>query len=50
MERLGRKVDGINLLEVENYLRASKIARKVSGYADKAAGGVCDCTLGAGPR
>ncbi|KAI0937761.1 hypothetical protein AcW1_003835 [Taiwanofungus camphoratus] len=34
--RLGRKTEGINLLEVERYLRSSKIARKVSGYSVKA--------------
>ncbi|KAF9235161.1 DNA repair helicase [Melanogaster broomeanus] len=33
----GRKVEGINLLEVEAYLKHSKIARKISGYADMAA-------------
>ncbi|KAJ7075861.1 helicase C-terminal domain-containing protein [Mycena belliarum] len=37
LERLGRKVSGINLLEVEGYLRSSKIARKISGYSDKEA-------------
>ncbi|KAF9236528.1 DNA repair helicase [Melanogaster broomeanus] len=37
MQRLGRKVEGINLLEVEAYLKHSKIARKISGYADMAA-------------
>ncbi|KAF8837930.1 DNA repair helicase [Paxillus ammoniavirescens] len=36
MQRLGRKVEGINLLEVEAYLKQSKIARKISGYADMA--------------
>lgn len=34
---LGEKVQGINLLEIEKYLRTSKIARKVSGYSDKLA-------------
>ncbi|EIN12348.1 DNA repair helicase [Punctularia strigosozonata HHB-11173 SS5] len=34
VSRLGRKVDGINLLEVEEYLRRSKIARKISSYSD----------------
>ncbi|KIJ59456.1 hypothetical protein HYDPIDRAFT_118436 [Hydnomerulius pinastri MD-312] len=37
MQKLGRKVDGINLLEIEAYLKQSKIARKISGYADVAA-------------
>ncbi|KAF8895275.1 helicase C-terminal domain-containing protein [Infundibulicybe gibba] len=37
MERLGRKAAGINLLEVEKYLRSSKIARKIAGYSDKEA-------------
>ncbi|PSR71706.1 hypothetical protein PHLCEN_2v12410 [Hermanssonia centrifuga] len=36
LRRLGRKVEGINLLEVETYLRQSKIARKISGYCSKA--------------
>ncbi|KAK7691295.1 hypothetical protein QCA50_004689 [Cerrena zonata] len=42
LRRLGRKVEGINLLEIESYLKKSKIARKVSGYCvkelEKAAG------------
>ncbi|KAJ3002330.1 hypothetical protein NUW54_g5905 [Trametes sanguinea] len=33
--RLGRKTEGVNLLEVEKYLRDSKIARKISGYSVK---------------
>ncbi|KAI8994116.1 DNA repair helicase [Trametes punicea] len=33
LQRLGRKTEGINLLEVEKYLRESKIARKISGYS-----------------
>jgi len=53
LEQLGRKAAGINLLEVERYLKESKvgidytfmlqvldlrqIARKISGYADKQA-------------
>ncbi|KAF8636038.1 hypothetical protein AX15_000195 [Amanita polypyramis BW_CC] len=37
MERLGRKASGINLLEIEKYLKTSKVARKISGYADKQA-------------
>ncbi|KAH7904949.1 DNA repair helicase [Hygrophoropsis aurantiaca] len=35
IQQLGRKVEGINLLEIEGYLRRSKIARKISGYSDK---------------
>ncbi|KAG6841256.1 hypothetical protein C0991_000396 [Blastosporella zonata] len=35
IERLGRKASGINLLEIEQYLRASKVARKIAGYSDK---------------
>lgn len=35
LHRLGRKTEGVNLLEVETYLRGSKIARKVSGYSVK---------------
>ncbi|KAJ7505517.1 helicase C-terminal domain-containing protein [Mycena galericulata] len=37
LERLGRKVSGVNLLEIEAYLKSSKIARKISGYSDKEA-------------
>ncbi|KAF8488344.1 helicase C-terminal domain-containing protein [Gautieria morchelliformis] len=37
MARLGAQVDGVNLLEIEAYLRRSKIARKISGYSDKLA-------------
>ncbi|KAF8073637.1 helicase C-terminal domain-containing protein [Lyophyllum atratum] len=37
LERLGRKATGINLLEIEKYLRASKVARKIAGYSDKEA-------------
>ncbi|KAK2459645.1 hypothetical protein APHAL10511_008290 [Amanita phalloides] len=37
VERLGRKASGINLLEIEKYLKTSKIARKISGYAEKQA-------------
>ncbi|KAG8817056.1 ATP-dependent DNA helicase chl1 [Serendipita sp. 399] len=32
---LGEKVQGVNLLEIESYLRSSKVARKISGYCDK---------------
>lgn len=42
MQRLGRKVDGINLLEIETYLRKSKISRKISGYAQAVAAGALD--------
>ncbi|KAI0667105.1 DNA repair helicase [Trametes maxima] len=35
LQRLGRKTEGVNLLEVEKYLRESKIARKISGYSVK---------------
>ncbi|KAF5382526.1 hypothetical protein D9615_002808 [Tricholomella constricta] len=41
LERLGRKASGINLLEIEKYLRSSKlnlkVARKIAGYSDKEA-------------
>ncbi|KAF9046470.1 helicase C-terminal domain-containing protein [Panaeolus papilionaceus] len=37
MSRLDKKAAGINLLEVEAYLKKSKIAKKISGYADKQA-------------
>ncbi|KAH9949242.1 DNA repair helicase [Amylocystis lapponica] len=36
LARLGRKTEGVNLLEVAAYLHSSKIARKVSGYSVKA--------------
>ncbi|GBE87470.1 ATP-dependent DNA helicase CHL1 [Sparassis crispa] len=36
LRRLGRKAEGVNLLEVERYLRNSKIARKISAYSLKA--------------
>ncbi|KAI5995980.1 helicase C-terminal domain-containing protein [Pisolithus orientalis] len=42
VQRLGRKVDGINLLEIETYLRKSKISRKISGYAEAVATEVLD--------
>ena len=32
---LGEKIQGVNLLEIEAYLRSSKIAIKISGYSDK---------------
>ncbi|TRM61112.1 helicase C-terminal domain-containing protein [Schizophyllum amplum] len=32
LSRIGKQVDGINLLEVERYLKSSRIARKISGY------------------
>ncbi|TFK40687.1 helicase C-terminal domain-containing protein [Crucibulum laeve] len=34
-ERMGRKASGINLLEIERYLKSSKVARKIAGYSDK---------------
>lgn len=34
---LGSKVEGVNLVEIESYLRSSKIARKISGYSEKEA-------------
>ncbi|KAJ7366620.1 helicase C-terminal domain-containing protein [Mycena albidolilacea] len=37
VDRLGRKASGVNLLEIEGYLKRSKIARKISGYSDKEA-------------
>lgn len=36
MTRLGRKVEGVNLLDIEKYLKNSKIARKISGYCTQA--------------
>ncbi|KIM88996.1 hypothetical protein PILCRDRAFT_812883 [Piloderma croceum F 1598] len=37
MQRVGRKAESINMLEIESYVRSSKIARKISGYSDKLA-------------
>ncbi|KAF6757547.1 helicase C-terminal domain-containing protein [Ephemerocybe angulata] len=37
MGKLGKKASSINLLEVEGYLKKSKIARKIAGYSDKQA-------------
>ncbi|KAG8897073.1 ATP-dependent DNA helicase chl1 [Tulasnella sp. 403] len=37
VEALGSKVQEVNLLEIDKYLRESKIARKVSGYCEKVA-------------
>jgi chromosome transmission fidelity protein 1 len=34
---LGSKVEDVNLVEIEAYLRSSKIARKISGYSEKQA-------------
>ncbi|KAI0783751.1 helicase C-terminal domain-containing protein [Abortiporus biennis] len=42
LNRMGQNVEGINLLEINAYLKKSKIARKISGYCvkemEKAAG------------
>jgi chromosome transmission fidelity protein 1 len=35
--RLNKNVEGINLLEISDYLKKSKIARKINGYAEKVA-------------
>lgn len=32
---LGRGADGVNLIEINNYLRTSKLARKAASYVDK---------------
>ncbi|EEB91075.1 hypothetical protein MPER_10632, partial [Moniliophthora perniciosa FA553] len=44
LERLGRRIIGLNMLAIEQYLKSSKIARKIAGYAEKVserdAGGV----------
>ena len=37
--KLGAKNEGINILEIERYLRSSHIARKISGYSDKTEAG-----------
>ncbi|ESK95799.1 chl1 helicase [Moniliophthora roreri MCA 2997] len=33
--RLGRRIVGLNMLAIEQYLKSSKIARKIAGYAEK---------------
>lgn len=38
MEKLGPKVAGIKLLDIEAYLRKSKVARKIAGYSNKQEG------------
>lgn len=35
VERLGKTVASINLLEIEGYLRSSKVAHKIASYSDK---------------
>ncbi|KDR82649.1 hypothetical protein GALMADRAFT_57427 [Galerina marginata CBS 339.88] len=35
MDKLGRRVSRINLLEIESYLKRSKVARKIAGYSEK---------------
>ncbi|KZS97147.1 DNA repair helicase [Sistotremastrum niveocremeum HHB9708] len=35
VSQLGSKNEGINLLEIEKYLKSSRIARKISGYCEK---------------
>ncbi|KAK7056977.1 ATP-dependent DNA helicase chl1 [Paramarasmius palmivorus] len=37
LERLGRRIVGLNMLAIEQYLRSSKIARKIASYAEKVA-------------
>ncbi|QRV77770.1 chromosome transmission fidelity protein 1 [Ceratobasidium sp. AG-Ba] len=37
LQMLGAHAENINPLEIEKYLRESKIARKISGYSDKLA-------------
>jgi chromosome transmission fidelity protein 1 len=37
LSRLDKNVSGINLLEISEYLKRSKIARKINGYAEKTA-------------
>ncbi|KAG7088245.1 hypothetical protein E1B28_012259 [Marasmius oreades] len=37
LERLGKRVVGLNMLAIEKYLKASKIARKIAGYAERQA-------------
>ncbi|KAF9257517.1 DNA repair helicase [Marasmius fiardii PR-910] len=37
LERLGSRVIGLNTLAIEKYLKTSKIARKIAGYAEKQA-------------
>lgn len=44
MEKMGKKVAGMNLLEIEGYLKRSKVARKIAGYSDKQAEKEADST------
>lgn len=37
MTRVGGGADQVNLMEIVSYLRESKLARKVSGYAESQA-------------
>lgn len=37
MERVGRASDQVNLMEMVAYLKESKLARKVSGFAENQA-------------
>lgn len=37
MSRVGRGTDQVNLVEMVRYLKESKLARKVSGFAEKSA-------------
>ncbi|KLO06962.1 DNA repair helicase [Schizopora paradoxa] len=37
LEEVGRAVDGINFLELRNYLQSSKAAQKISAYAKRCA-------------
>lgn len=37
MSRIGRGSDQVNLVEMVKYLKESKLARKVSGFAEKTA-------------
>ncbi|KAJ7288552.1 helicase C-terminal domain-containing protein [Mycena rebaudengoi] len=37
LNHLGRNVSNVNLLEIEGYLKPSKIARKIASYSDKEA-------------
>ncbi|VDB84636.1 unnamed protein product [Peniophora sp. CBMAI 1063] len=54
ISRFDRNLDGVNVLEIETYLKSSKIARKISSYADKQADRDADTAAkgkpGRGPR
>lgn len=48
IERMGRKVSGINLLEIGSYLKRSKVCSRatiLAGNSSEITGGAQDCRL-----